>query len=159
MENKTALIIGATGLVGKFCLSYLLNENAYARVIAISRKPIGFAHAKLENIVCDFDQLEKHQAEIKADDIYCCLGTTIAVAGSREAFTKVDLAHFVQQTNPHQEQQELNTDLFENALSLPDIKVRKCLVPRTEIVGVEKLKINEPSSGTSISEIILYETL
>ena len=55
----------------------------------------------------------------------------------KEAFTKVDLAHFIQQTNAHQEQQELNTDLFENALSLPDIKVRKCLVPRTEIVGVE----------------------
>ena len=96
MENKTALIIGATGLVGKFCLSYLLNENAYARVIAISRKPIGFTHPKLNNIVCDFDQLEKHQAEIKADDIYCCLGTTIAVAGSREAFTKVDYTYPLQ---------------------------------------------------------------
>ena len=64
MENKTALIIGATGLVGKFCLSYLLNENAYKRVIAISRKPIGFAHPKLNNIVCDFDHLAKHQAEL-----------------------------------------------------------------------------------------------
>ena len=96
MENKTALIIGATGLVGKFCLSYLLNENAYERVIAISRKPIGFTHPKLNNIVCDFDQLAKHQAEIKADDIYCCLGTTIAVAGSREAFTKVDYTYPLQ---------------------------------------------------------------
>ena len=96
MENKTALIIGATGLVGKFCLSYLLNENAYERVIAISRKPIGFTHPKLNNIVCDFDHLAKHQAEIKADDIYCCLGTTIAVAGSREAFTKVDYTYPLQ---------------------------------------------------------------
>ena len=78
----------------------------------------------------------------------------------KEAFTKVDLAHFVQQTNPHQEQQELNTDLFENALSLPDIKVRKCLVPRTEIIGVDLLTpISELKAlfiETKLSKLIVY---
>jgi len=78
----------------------------------------------------------------------------------KEAFTKVDLAHFVQQTNPHQEQQELNTDLFENALSLPDIKVRKCLVPRTEIIGVDILTpISELKAlfiETKLSKLIVY---
>ncbi len=78
----------------------------------------------------------------------------------KEAFTKVDLAHFVQQTNSHQEQQELNTDLFENALSLPDIKVRKCLVPRTEIVGVEiQTPLEEVKSlfiETKLSKLIVY---
>ena len=78
----------------------------------------------------------------------------------KEAFTKVDLAHFVQQTNPHQEQQELNTDLFENALSLPDIKVRKCLVPRTEIIGVDMLTpISELKAifiETKLSKLIVY---
>ena len=78
----------------------------------------------------------------------------------KEAFTKVDLAHFVQQTNAHQEQQELNTDLFENALSLPDIKVRKCLVPRTEIIGVElQTPLDEVKSlfiETKLSKLIVY---
>lgn len=78
----------------------------------------------------------------------------------KEAFTKVDLAHFVQQTNAHQEQQELNTDLFENALSLPDIKVRKCLVPRTEIVGVEiQTDLEEVKAlfiETKLSKLIVY---
>jgi CBS domain containing-hemolysin-like protein len=78
----------------------------------------------------------------------------------KEAFTKVDLAHFVQQTNPHQEQQELNTDLFENALSLPDIKVRKCLVPRTEIVGVDILtpiaELKDLFIETKLSKLIVY---
>ncbi len=78
----------------------------------------------------------------------------------KEAFTKVDLAHFIQQTNAHQEQQELNTDLFENALSLPDIKVRKCLVPRTEIVGVEIQTDLEEVKGifieTKLSKLIVY---
>ena len=82
----------------------------------------------------------------------------------KEAFTKVDLAHFIQQTNTHQEQQELNTDLFENALSLPDIKVRKCLVPRTEIVGVEiQTPLEEVKAlfiETKLSKLIVYnETL
>ena len=78
----------------------------------------------------------------------------------KEAFTKVDLAHFVQQTNPHQEQQELNTDLFENALSLPDIKVRKCLVPRTEIIGVDILtpisELKDLFIETKLSKLIIY---
>ena len=78
----------------------------------------------------------------------------------KEAFTKVDLAHFVQQTHPHQEQQELNTDLFENALSLPDIKVRKCLVPRTEIVGVDILtpiaELKDLFIETKLSKLIVY---
>ena len=78
----------------------------------------------------------------------------------KEAFTKVDLAHFVQQTNPHQEQQELNTDLFENALSLPDIKVRKCLVPRTEIIGVDILtpiaELKAIFIETKLSKLIVY---
>lgn len=78
----------------------------------------------------------------------------------KEAFTKVDLAHFVQQTNTHQAQQELNTDLFENALSLPDIKVRKCLVPRTEIVGVEiQTPLEEVKAlfiETKLSKLIVY---
>jgi CBS domain containing-hemolysin-like protein len=78
----------------------------------------------------------------------------------KEAFTKVDLAHFIQQTNTHQEQQELNTDLFENALSLPDIKVRKCLVPRTEIIGVEiQTPLEEVKAlfiETKLSKLIVY---
>jgi CBS domain containing-hemolysin-like protein len=78
----------------------------------------------------------------------------------KEAFTKVDLAHFIQQTNSHQEQQELNTDLFENALSLPDIKVRKCLVPRIEIVGVEiQTPLEEVKAlfiETKLSKLIVY---
>ena len=59
-----------------------------------------------------------------------------------DAFTKVDLEHFFQQTKEQDEDsQELNTELFENALSLPMVKIRQCLVPRTEIEGLD---INTP---------------
>ena len=85
----------------------------------------------------------------------------VKMVNKKEAFTKVDLAHFVQQTKDQQQQQDLNTDLFENALSLPDIKIRECLVPRTEIVGVElTTSINELQKifvETKLSKLIVYE--
>ena len=85
----------------------------------------------------------------------------IRIIHNKEAFTKVDLAHFVQQTKQSQEQQELNTDLFENALSLPDIKIRECLVPRTEIIGVDINTSIETVSNifieTKLSKLIVYE--
>lgn len=88
----------------------------------------------------------------------------VRLVNKKEAFTKVDLAHFVQQTKDQQQQQDLNTDLFENALSLPTIKIRECLVPRTEIVGVEKsISIEELKKvfiETKLSKLIVYhETL
>ena len=79
----------------------------------------------------------------------------------KEGFTKVDLAHFVQQTKQSKEQQDLNTDLFENALSLPDIKIRECLVPRTEIVGVDLStsiqSLSEVFIETKLSKLIVYD--
>jgi CBS domain containing-hemolysin-like protein len=85
----------------------------------------------------------------------------VKVVNKNEAFSKVDLAHFVQQTIEHPEQQELNKDLFENALSLPDIKIRECLVPRTEIIGVElNTSIQDLSTAfveTKLSKLIVYD--
>ena len=85
----------------------------------------------------------------------------VRLVNKKEAFTKVDLAHFVQQSKDQKEQQELNTDLFENALSLPDIKIRECLVPRTEIVGVDLQttieSITEIFMETKLSKLIVYD--
>jgi len=90
MANKTALVIGATGLVGEETLRQLLLSAQYSRVIALTRKPIGIQHAKLENPVVDFDKPEQFD-QIKADDVYCAMGTTIGKAGSQAVFRKVDL--------------------------------------------------------------------
>lgn len=84
-----ALIAGPTGLVGALLLDLLLEETAYDRVIALSRKPLPKQHPKLDNKVVDFDALEA-TSELRADDVFCCLGTTIRQAGSQEAFRKVD---------------------------------------------------------------------
>lgn len=92
MTGRTALVAGATGLVGGLLLTRLLAAPAYGHVVAVTRKPLGFAHPKLREIVTDFDTLESAIAASgeKVDDTFCALGTTIKRAGSRQAFRRVD---------------------------------------------------------------------
>ncbi|WP_413584847.1 NAD(P)H-binding protein [Bdellovibrio sp. HCB274] len=83
-------ITGATGLVGNELLLLLANIEHVGHVTVLSRKPLGRFPAKIENIVLDFDKLANYSASLKAHTFVCCLGTTIKVAGSQEAFRKVD---------------------------------------------------------------------
>lgn len=87
---RTALLAGSTGLIGKQLLELLLEDSHYTVVKAISRKPLDIQHAKLQNIVADFNTLTEHHDQLKADDVFCCLGTTIKQAGSQAAFRQVD---------------------------------------------------------------------
>ncbi|MEQ1586787.1 MAG: NAD(P)H-binding protein [Cyclobacteriaceae bacterium] len=87
--SRTALLAGSTGLIGNQLLQLLLDEVAYDKVIALSRRPLETTHPKLQNVVLEVDQLKQH-ADLKADDVFCCLGTTIKQAKSKEAFRKVD---------------------------------------------------------------------
>jgi uncharacterized protein YbjT (DUF2867 family) len=88
---KTAVIAGATGLVGSSLLQKLLEQDAYAKVIALLRKPINLQHPKLEQKIVDFGKPETF--DIQGDDFFSCLGTTIAKAGSQEVFKQVDLEY------------------------------------------------------------------
>lgn len=89
--GKTALLAGSTGLIGSQLLDLLLNEKGYAAVIAISRMPLTINNPKLTNVVCELRDLSSHRDNLKADDVFCCLGTTIKKAKSKEAFRAVDL--------------------------------------------------------------------
>ncbi|HMO60535.1 MAG TPA: oxidoreductase [Ferruginibacter sp.] len=91
---KTALIIGATGLTGKQLTYLLLGDKRYAKVVLLVRTPLDTVHQKLEQVVYDFDNPGEQM--IKADDVYCCLGTTIRKAGSKAAFYKVDYEYVLQ---------------------------------------------------------------
>ncbi len=93
---KTALIAGATGLVGGFLLEELLRDNRYAHVVAVTRNRIGMHHPRLLNMVADFNHLTSAGDEIQADDVFCCLGTTIRKVGSQQAFRKVDYDYTLQ---------------------------------------------------------------
>lgn len=93
--QKTALIAGASGLIGSQLLPLLLASDRYAKVIVVGRRPLPQVHAKLEQRVLDFDQLEEYSLSLIADDVYCCLGTTMRQAGSKEAFYRVDYLYVV----------------------------------------------------------------
>ena len=94
-KSKTALLLGASGLVGGHCLRLLLEEPSSARVIVLVRKPLPLTHEKLVQYVVNFDELENLGNCVPVDDVYCCLGTTIKRAGSQEAFRKVDYDYTV----------------------------------------------------------------
>jgi uncharacterized protein YbjT (DUF2867 family) len=71
-----------------FVLQRLLASDRYARVAAWTRRDIGKPHPKLKAEVADFDRL--HERRVEAEDVFCCLGTTIKQAGSQPAFRRVD---------------------------------------------------------------------
>ena len=92
-RTKTALLAGATGLVGHQCLHLLLADNRYEKVISIGRRPLPIEHPKLTQKIVDFDLLDSFNADLKADDVFCCLGTTIKKAGNQANFFKVDFTY------------------------------------------------------------------
>ena len=86
-----AVIAGSTGLTGALLLSKLLKDQSVTQVIAPTRRPLDLTHPKLKNvIVSDFADLMNHVDELKGELYFCCLGTTIKIAGTQENFRKVD---------------------------------------------------------------------
>ena len=87
-EPRTALVVGASGLIGSFLLKRLLDSPAYARVTVWARRPLAVTHPKLAVEIVDFARLAERRVE--AQDVFCCLGTTIKQARSQDAFRRVD---------------------------------------------------------------------
>ena len=85
-----ALIIGATGATGKDLLSQLLADDTYAEVHCFVRKPLTLTHPKLHAHVVNFDTPEAWADLVRGDVAFSCLGTTLAVAGSKDAQWRVD---------------------------------------------------------------------
>jgi uncharacterized protein YbjT (DUF2867 family) len=92
MTRLTALLAGATGLVGGECLRALLASRRYERVIVLTRRDLGPAgqHRKVQQLVVDFAHLDEQREHLRADHVFCALGTTIAKAGSQAKFREVD---------------------------------------------------------------------
>ncbi|MBP3952500.1 oxidoreductase [Bacillus suaedae] len=93
MTRKTALLIGATGLIGNELLKILLKNDAYQKITVIVRNPLGMTDPKLEEIVTDFDELDEALINFHVDDVFSCLGTTIKKAKSQEVMYKIDVTY------------------------------------------------------------------
>jgi uncharacterized protein YbjT (DUF2867 family) len=90
--HRRALVAGPTGLVGRKLVQLLLDDSNVTEVVALARRPLAIPHPKLTEAVVDFGHLQDIAAP-PVDDYFCCLGTTIRQAGSREAFRTVDLVY------------------------------------------------------------------
>lgn len=93
MQSKTALLVGASGLVGRDLIRFILESNYYAKVISLGRTSLSLQDERLEEHLIDFKQLSSYEELIQADDIFCTLGTTLRKAKSIENFFKVDFSY------------------------------------------------------------------
>lgn len=92
-RRRTALLVGATGLVGGHCLRVLLADPEWVGVTTFTRRRIALSNPKLVARMVDFDRLGQLSGFPRVSDVFCCLGTTIASAGSQSEFYKVDFTY------------------------------------------------------------------
>lgn len=86
-----AIICGSTGLVGQLLLKKLLKDRRFNEVVSVSRQKTGLEDHHLKEVLCpDFSQLASLQENLVGDIYFCCLGTTLKKAKSRDQFFKID---------------------------------------------------------------------
>jgi uncharacterized protein YbjT (DUF2867 family) len=91
MTTRSAVVLGASGLVGGHLLRLLASDPAYAAVGAFTRRSLNLSSGTAHEVVVDFERPESYRGHlVGVDDVFCCLGTTIKAAGSQQAFRKVD---------------------------------------------------------------------
>jgi uncharacterized protein YbjT (DUF2867 family) len=84
------LLFGASGLVGGFLLEELLKSKAISEVKSFGRKNVAVKNPKLKQHIIDFEKLENFQHLFEAELLFICLGSTIAKAGSKDQFRRID---------------------------------------------------------------------
>lgn len=92
MNGQTAVVLGATGLIGSHVLEQLLQDDAFTKVKVLARRPLPLQHPKLEVIVTDFSNYDQYQTNLGTGDcIFSCIGTTNAnVKGDKALYRTID---------------------------------------------------------------------
>lgn len=90
MVKRTAIVFGATGLIGNLLVEEILRSGLYDKVKIFVRQPTGVAESRVEEYVSDFTNPDSISSNLTGDDLYICLGTTIRKAGSVTGMEKID---------------------------------------------------------------------
>ncbi|NTW24822.1 MAG: NAD(P)H-binding protein [Lentimicrobium sp.] len=88
--NLTAVIFGGSGLTGRFLKELLLKDSRYEKLILFVRKEMPAYHGKIRQVVFDPDKISEIESEITGNQVFCCIGSTIKKAGSKDVFFKID---------------------------------------------------------------------
>lgn len=166
-----AIIIGSTGLTGSFLVRKLLADSAITTVISVSRRPLTISNAKLtEVLISDLAELSAIESKLGSELYFCCLGTTIKMAGSKENFEKVDhdaIVAFAQVAKAHDAKSFMlisamganpSSMFFYNRVKGRTENDVKALGLRSLIIFRPALLVG-PRQGFRLSESILTKTL
>lgn len=93
-SEKTALVIGATGLVGNQLVQLLLTDSTFSKVKVFARRTLGISSSKLEEHVVDFEEVDSWKKELTGDVLFSAMGTTRRKAGGKQAQFRID--HYYQ---------------------------------------------------------------
>ena len=88
--EKTAIVLGATGLTGRHLVEELLKNENYSKVSLFSRSKFGKEHPKLKEQLVDVLKLESYKDDFKAHDVFCCVGTTKSKTPDKSLYKKID---------------------------------------------------------------------
>lgn len=93
MKTKNALVLGASGLVGHDLTKILIDSTEYNEITLLVRKKLAMNSEKIHQEIVDFNNLENYHSFFNVDSVFCCLGTTIKIAKTKENFMMVDLEY------------------------------------------------------------------
>ena len=148
--KKTAIVIGATGLVGRSLVDQLIHADHIEKIITLTRRPVTNDSAKVINHVVDFEQLENSAPLFKADILFSCLGTTKKQAGSIEAQRVVDLDYQVKAAqlaanNGVSHYLVISSNGANKNSSNPYLKMKGELEEKVRSLPIKRISIFQPS--------------
>ena len=89
-NNKSTIILGATGLTGNILLNKLLGDNRYGKIKIFTRRPLRFENPKVTEILCDLLDVDNYKDNFYGDEVFCCIGTTTKKTPDKELYKKID---------------------------------------------------------------------
>ena len=90
MNNRTAIVFGATGMIGGYLVEELIQNMRYTAIKVFTRKSLNIQHIKVIEHVVDAENLKSYEDMIRGDDLFICLGTTRKKAGSTKRYEEID---------------------------------------------------------------------